>query len=43
LQGGVNRANVNLAKTHNEKFDNFQVVDPPYVQVTLLQKFWILT
>lgn len=30
MQGGVNHANVNLVKTHDEDIDNFQVVDSPY-------------
>jgi hypothetical protein len=40
LQGDVNHTNVNLAKTHTEKINNFQVVDLT-LQMTLLQKFWI--
>lgn len=40
LQGGVNHTNVNLAKTHNEKINNFQV-DDLMLQMTLLQKIWI--
>jgi hypothetical protein len=40
LQGGVNHTNVNLAKTHNENINNFQVVDLT-LRMTLLQKFWI--
>ncbi len=35
LQGGVNHANVNLAKTHNEDIDNFQV-DSPYISNDLV-------
>jgi hypothetical protein len=42
LQGGVNHANVNLAKTHNEKTDNFQVVDPPYISDDLATKILYL-
>jgi hypothetical protein len=38
LQGGVNHENVNLAKTHNENIDNFQVVDSPYASNDLATK-----
>ncbi len=36
LQGGVNHANVNLAKTRDEDIDNFQVVDSPYASNDLV-------
>jgi hypothetical protein len=38
LQGGVNHANVNLAETHDEDIDNFQVVDSPYALDDLAAK-----
>lgn len=38
LQGSVNHANVNLAKTHDEDIDNFQVVDSPYALDDLAAK-----
>ncbi len=38
LQGGVNHANVNLAETHDENIDNFQVVGSPYTLDDLATK-----
>jgi len=38
LQSGVNHANVNLAKTHDEKIDNIQVANSPYISNDLATK-----